>query len=90
MQLRRVLVISAIIGAIVPYASVFLWFAFRFGDLWGHAHGYLFQHWPSHSWSVDVLVDMLLGAGLNVPLYVAIGAMLWVIFGKKRRQAMPS
>jgi hypothetical protein len=87
--LRRVLVISAIIGSLVPFLSVYLWFALHFGDLWGHMHGYLYQNWQSHSWPVDVLADMLLGAILNVPIYMAIGTILWAIYGRGRGQTKP-
>jgi len=87
-QLRRVLVISAIIGSIVPFLSVYLWFALHFGDLWGHMGGYIFRHWPSDTW-IELPGDILLGAILNVPIYMAIGTILWAIYGRGRGQTKP-
>ena len=83
MRLQRVLLISAILGATLPITSFILWFALNFGDLWAAMHRQLSALWPSHpNVAGELLIDLFLGAVLNVPLYMAIGTVLWLIFGK--------
>jgi hypothetical protein len=85
MRLQRVLLISAILGATLPLASFILWFALNFGDLWAAVHRHWAALWPSHPvFGSELLIDLILGAVLNVPLYMVVGTGLWLIFGRKR------
>jgi hypothetical protein len=85
MRLQRVLLISAILGATLPLTSFVLWFAFNFGDLWAAVHRQWAAFWPSHpALGSELLIDLILGAVLNVPLYMVVGTGLWLIFERKR------
>jgi hypothetical protein len=91
MRLQHFLAISAVIGAIVPPISVMLWGVLDFGDLWAAGHRYLAESW-NISGRGAFIVDLTLGALLNVPLYMALGVALWWFLKPKdpRKQSSAS
>jgi hypothetical protein len=80
------LVISAILGSTLPIASVYLWFHLGFGDLWAAVTLYRNQVLNLTGFEYELLVGTLLGAILNVPIYMALGAVLWAISGGRRKK----
>jgi hypothetical protein len=86
MRLGSVLAISAALGATLPLGSFILWFALNFGDRWAAMHRYVAENWPGYNnnWSKELLIDFVLGAILNVPIYMVIGFGLWAVFGRTR------
>ena len=95
MGLRRALVISAILGAIVPLVSYYLWLFLHVNEHISIPIRQLYYRLPFQQ-SIDpdgligsAVADFISLAVLCVPVYMLVGAALWTML-KPRRQVVRS